>query len=293
MTKSGLLGAVAGAALLAVGGAGTANAVPAYAYANLAFSGFDLDLGGGTIVGIPTVSDQASSSYTGFPNGGGAPASGNIISGVTAIPAMSGPTGALITGDASNAAAFAPQLTVASGSQAQASLFGPITAALSQLTAESHVTTGGITAGAQSNTNTSLVIDFMALTTSVTLSFTATDSGTAEFGNNGDAATSAVNATYKLTDITGGGSIVIENVSPTDLNQNAIAPLPGDPASYSLAPTAFVFSSPIIIGHEYQVNLTDQAATTVTAALVPEPFSIALLGSGVLALGVIRRRRKI
>src|SRR4051794_11254310 len=90
MTKAKLLAAVAGAAMLGLGGVGTANAIPVYGYAELSVTNFQLIIPQSAIVGTPVVQGTDGANYPGFAPTSNS-ASGDIGNGVNTLQATSGP----------------------------------------------------------------------------------------------------------------------------------------------------------------------------------------------------------
>src|ERR1700675_1304484 len=140
MTFKRTLGAaVAVAALLvAVGGAGTAHAVPAYGYSYLEFDHFTLNIGSATFGANPTVLANDSASYLNLtPDARNA--SGDITNGGDVLEAFSGPS--IWRKPIENT--FTAALTATSGTRGD----GRITGALSNNATSQAVAEGRLTSG--------------------------------------------------------------------------------------------------------------------------------------------------
>jgi len=302
--KRALGSAVAGVALLAaVGGIGKAQATPSYGYAELSFTNFTLSglftaSGNSTEPGVAVSSTSVTmtdgSNYPGAAAGGGS-VSGNIKTGADVPEAFSGP------GAPPPQNTFIQALSASSGTRADGLITGALAAgATSNLVAEGNLTTGPASAGSNAGSSTTLNVDFTTTGTTVTLSFNASDFLTSSVGQMGDSANAQVSASYKIcstvspftcvaiTDNINGGTST--TVQPFALNQNVATTDPTSPQSFQSGPTDYSYSVTLAAG-TYQLTLADN--TTDILSTVPEPVSIAILGSGLVALGAIRRRKKV
>jgi len=279
--------------------AGSAQAVPAYGYAGLSFTNFGLTgIFGvpGVTVGTTTVLLTDGANYPGFPTSGTS-VFGNITTGANVPQATSGP------GPFPAENTFVQALTGSSGTRGDGLITGALAGgATSNLVAEGRLTLGAASAGSNAGSATTLNVGFTALAgTVVTLSFNASDFLTASVGELGDTATAQVSASYKIclttgtkecqdiTDTVNGGTSKL--VQPEELNQNVASTDPSTPQSFSSPSTFYSFTAVLAPG-TYQLTLADNVTEILsTGAPVPEPISIALFGSGLLGLAVIRRRR--
>ena len=282
--------AVAGAALLAaIGGAGTAHATPAYGVADIIFSNFGLTgiLGATQPILDSTVTTGASSNYPGQVQSRSG--TGTLTGGVGPLAAFTGPCATCVAGTFTPV--LAPLNSGNSGSQAQVSIVGPITSAVSSEISESNLTLGGSVSGGETDTNTGIDIVFIASTTSIDLSFDAQDMVSALVGTIQDGAAAKVSGTYELIDETTG--TIVRDVSPPDLNiqETNANPLLNGIKTITNTGLHFDFTDTVHPGDIYSISL--QSTTSVQLSTVPEPISLAVLGSGLFALGVVRRRKKV
>ena len=297
---------VAGAAALALAGTGTAHAVPSYAYGELHFQNFILsgivDSAGVPLGGVSGVTQSVTSTdganYPGFATAG-VSAGGNLVTGTDPAQAKSGPGS--FPGENNFTQALLPANTLTpAGTRGDAQITGAIAGgATSDLVAEGKLSTL-TSAGSSSGTSTTINATF-ANGGTISLTFSASSSLTAQVALLGDSANAQVSATFKIFDVTTNTLVSITDninaansgttIAPFALNQNVASTNPGSPQSFSSPLTAYSYTSAALrAGDTYQITLAD--STTTIFQGVPEPVSLSLFATGLVALGVMRRRRQ-
>ena len=308
-SKRTLLATATAAAALSFA-AHPAHAVPSYAYSELEFTSFTLsgivDVPGVTL-GTATVLLTDGANYPSSPTGGTSQ-SGTIFSGADVAQGTSGP--GLFPGEN----VFTPALASSSGTRGDGLITGAIAGgATSNVVAEGNLTTGPGTAGSSAGSATTINVQFSVSTgTTVGLTFNAIATLLSSVGSMGDSATALSTATYSIENTvthqyvsicdlvngTGctiaGSSSSLATVAPGALNEDAGTTTPGSPDNIPGSLLAYNYSAVIGPGN-YQLNLDDGVQTILSTAAptIPEPISSALLGTGLIALGLIRWRRKI
>ncbi len=295
----------------------SAHAVPAYGYSELGFTNFTLtgivDATGNLETGVSQLTDSVlltnGANYPGSPPGGGS-AVGDLVTGADVTQATSGP------GAFPGENVFTQQLTASSGTRGDGLITGAIAGgATSTLVSEGRLTTGPGSAGSNAGSSTTITATFDATSSlAIGLSFNAFVNLLASVGNLGDNATALTTASFSIEDLTTGQFVSIcdlttptphtcttagssqsaAEVAPAALNESIGTTTPGSPASFTSPSTFYNYSATLIPG-EYRVELGDTTQDILATAkpAIPEPISSALLGTGLIALGLIRRRRKI
>ena len=272
----------------AAGLATSAHATP-YAYASNQITGLTVTFAGGAalpIVGTPTtsISDSAQfdgSSSSNFQN------SGVVGSALTIPQAFSGPGSA-------PPGTYTPQGATFTGARADAAI-GAGSASTGGVSVSNVAEANGNALGNSVGTNNA-AISFTVVGTGQALALSFNDliqltASTAALA--GETANAAIQNNFSIT--AAGSTTPFATFSPAELNRQ-LASNGGNPLTNSVGPTLFneTFNSPVLTnGVTYNVALTSTASESIQPGRtnVLEPASLATLGAGLLALGILRRRK--
>ena len=280
---------------------GAANATSTYGYSTLHFENFMLtgivDANGQPLPGVvfnSSVTGTDGANYPGFATAGSS-SGGNLFSGTDPVQATSGP------GAFPPVNTFKQALTGSSGTRGDAQVTGPIAGgSTSNLVSEGNLTTNG-SAGSYSSTSTTINVSFAQAST-VNLTFNASSMLTSSVGNLGDSSNAQTSVSFKIFDATAASYVTITDninganstdITPFALNQNVASTNPGSPQTFASSLTSYSYTAVLKSQHNYQITLADSTSVILTSFVptpVPEPSTVVLMFSGLLAVGLFRRR---